>query len=139
MSVQLVGFGLAGLIRRFLVKPAAMYWPEVLASVALFVNFHEIEETDPKAKYKMPRFTFFMIVAGGFFVYTWLPQYFLTVLQIVSILCLVTSNADLKFLASGNSYEGVGLGAITFDWNNLGTNPLVAPFWATLQYTISNL
>jgi hypothetical protein len=37
---QLVGYGVAGITRRFLIKPSAMYWPSVLPTVALFTTLN---------------------------------------------------------------------------------------------------
>ena len=137
MTIQLIGFGMAGIVRRFLIKPAAMYWPSVLGSVALFVNFHEVEEKNDHSRYKMSRFKFFTLAAIAFFFYTWLPQYFVTVLQIVSIVCFFTPDPFWRLLGSGNKGEGVGIGALTFDWQQVGGSSLTTPFWATLQYSIS--
>lgn len=41
MSTQIIGYGLAGISRRFLVYPAAAVWPSTLAVVALNKSFHE--------------------------------------------------------------------------------------------------
>ncbi|KAJ1659701.1 hypothetical protein IWQ61_001254 [Dispira simplex] len=43
LTSQLVGYGLAGIARRYLIQPAAMIWPGTLVSVALFRTFHEQE------------------------------------------------------------------------------------------------
>ncbi len=139
MSVQLIGFGLAGILRRFLVKPAAMYWPSMLSQVALFVGFHEKEDDSDDGQYRLSRFKFFWIGVAVFFVYTWLPEYFMTILQTVSLLCFITNNPMARFLASANSDEGVGIGAITFDWYYVGGGVLTTPFWASLQFAISNM
>ena len=65
MSLQLLGFGLAGMMRRFLVKPAAMYWPSTLSTVAMFVGFHENEwQNEPFSKYRMSRYKFFLYQCG---------------------------------------------------------------------------
>jgi hypothetical protein len=40
---QLVGFGVAGICRRFLVKPSAMLWPTVLPNVALFTALNGVQ------------------------------------------------------------------------------------------------
>ena len=40
---QFLGFGLAGLGRRFLVRPKSMVWPNILSSVALFQSFHSLQ------------------------------------------------------------------------------------------------
>jgi hypothetical protein len=37
---QLIGYGVAGITRRFLIKPSAMYWPSVLPIVALFTTLN---------------------------------------------------------------------------------------------------
>ncbi|KAJ5641340.1 Sexual differentiation process protein isp4 [Penicillium lividum] len=41
ISNQMLGFGIAGLYTRFLVEPAAMIWPSLLISVALFDTLHK--------------------------------------------------------------------------------------------------
>lgn len=139
MSVQMVGFGMAGILRRFLVKPAAMYWPGILSQVALFVGFHEQVAEDPNSKYKMSRFRFFWIAVGIFFVYTWLPEYFLSVLTSFSLLCFVTQNKMVRFLSSSSWGNGIGLGAITLNWNYIGGYFLTSPYWATVQWVASGL
>ncbi|KAH6561861.1 hypothetical protein BASA62_009563 [Batrachochytrium salamandrivorans] len=50
ITTQMIGYGLSGMTRRFLVRPAAMYWPTVLSTVALFVSFHEKEESEESKK-----------------------------------------------------------------------------------------
>ncbi|KAJ1980345.1 hypothetical protein H4R33_005493 [Dimargaris cristalligena] len=46
LTSQLVGYGLAGIARKYLVRPAAMIWPSSLVTVALFRTFHEREEKE---------------------------------------------------------------------------------------------
>ncbi|KAI8051224.1 OPT oligopeptide transporter protein-domain-containing protein, partial [Syncephalis plumigaleata] len=41
ISTQCIGYGLAGICRRFLVRPAAMIWPVNLVSVAVLRALHE--------------------------------------------------------------------------------------------------
>src|SRR5262249_37950674 len=40
LTTQLIGYGLAGFLHRFLVKPAAMIWPSNLVQVALYNTLH---------------------------------------------------------------------------------------------------
>lgn len=40
---QMVGYGVAGITRRFLVKPATMLWPTVLPNVALFTALNGVK------------------------------------------------------------------------------------------------
>ena len=140
MSVQLIGFGLAGIMRRFLVKPASMYWPGILSQVALFVGFHEkVDDDEPFSKYRMSRFKFFWLVAFAFFVYTWIPEYFFTVLQSFSVICFLTSNKAARFLASSSRSNGIGLFSFTLDWIYIGGGALTSPFYASVQFALSNM
>ena len=140
MSLQLLGFGLAGMVRRFLVKPPAMYWPNSLSTVAMFVGFHEnVNENEPFSRYPMSRYKFFWMAVAGFFIYTWIPQFFMNVLQAFSIICLLTSNKAARFLTSVSPGKGVGIMGMTLDWIYIGGGSLTAPFYATLQSSISAL
>lgn len=40
LSSQMIGFGLAGLMYRLLVRPAKMVWPSTLVFVSLFDSLH---------------------------------------------------------------------------------------------------
>ncbi|KAH6567912.1 hypothetical protein BASA60_008861 [Batrachochytrium salamandrivorans] len=50
ITTQMIGYGLSGMTRRFLVRPAAIYWPTALSTVALFVAFHDTEESEESKK-----------------------------------------------------------------------------------------
>ncbi|KAJ3280197.1 hypothetical protein HK104_000836, partial [Borealophlyctis nickersoniae] len=139
LTTQLIGYGLAGVSRRFLVYPPAMLWPNTLSTVALFVGFHGDHRDDATAKWKMSRYKFFWIVFVGVFVYTWIPEYFMVVLQSFSILCFFGGNKTLRFLASADNGEGVGLGALTLDWYYVGGAMLTLPWWAIVNNMASNL
>ena len=137
MSVQLIGFGLAGILRRFLVKPAAMYWPGNLSQVALFVGFHEqVDANEMFSNYKLSRYKFFWLAALAVFVYSWIPQYFFTVLQSFSVICLLTSNKVAKFLSSTDLSEGPGVFSLTADFYYAGGQYLTSPFYASLHGNI---
>ena len=140
-STQLVGYGVAGICRRFLVKPAAMYWPSVLPNVALFTALNGVDtDGDKSSKYKMSRFTFFWCVFAAIFLWQWLPGMFLVGLSTVSILCLITTNQTLLFLGSSSPGMGIGLGSFSFDWSIIGMySPIATPWWATLNWVIGNI
>lgn len=44
LTTQLIGFGLAGLMHRLLVRPASMVWPATLVNVTLYDTLHERRE-----------------------------------------------------------------------------------------------
>ena len=55
MATQFIGYGIAGISRRYLVKPSAMMWPGVLPQVALLNSFHE-KNAVTSTKYPMSRY-----------------------------------------------------------------------------------
>lgn len=78
-STQLLGYGAAGLTRRFIVYPAAMIWPQTLVTTSLFNTLHS-KEGDVLDKmnangWTMSRYKFFGIVSIFSFVWYWLPGY----------------------------------------------------------------
>lgn len=105
-----------------------MVWPSILSTVALFLSFHG------QVKAGMPsRLGYFAMATSVVFIYSWFPSYFLVALQSVSVICFLTRNRTLSFLASASNGYGVGLGAITFDLSYIGGGYLTTPFWATLN------
>lgn len=58
LTTQVLGFGWAGLFRKYLVEPAAMWWPHNLVQVSLFryITIHQ------KLSYRLP--LSFVILAG---------------------------------------------------------------------------
>lgn len=111
LSSQLLGLGMVGIMRRFLIKPAEMLWPSTLSDVALFVGFHEKGITEGCPKCRMFWYGLF-----GMFLYSWFPLYITPILQSVPLLCLF-NDARLKFLGSSwpipTGYGGIGIGSIT--------------------------
>ena len=47
LTTQMLGYGMAGVLRRYLVYPAAMIWPANLVQVALFNTLHQDEDLAP--------------------------------------------------------------------------------------------
>lgn len=70
LAMQLTGFGLAGICRRYLVWPASIIWPQNLMVCAL-LNALNAEEEDITGE--ITRFKYFMIVLGASFFYYFLP------------------------------------------------------------------
>lgn len=74
LCTQLIGFGMAGVCRRFLVWPASMIWPQNLVFCTLLNTFHA--EEDQAQDGRMTRFKFFGIVATCAFFWYFLPGAF---------------------------------------------------------------
>ncbi|KAJ8661319.1 OPT family small oligopeptide transporter [Lichtheimia ornata] len=127
-TTQLLGYGLAGLCRRFLVYPPSMVWPGNLANISLFRSFHIADKdwTGPT------RMRWFLYCFCAMFVYYWLPGYFFQILTFFSWACWInTENRTLAQLTGG--FNGLGMLAVTFDWSTIVSylqSPLVVPWWA---------
>jgi hypothetical protein len=95
--------------------------------------------TDSK-KYPMSRLKFFWIVSIIFFIYHWIPTFFVTTISSIAILCLVTTNKTARFLGSAGSNAGIGLGAFTLDFTvGHGEHPYVQPWWATINWLVAKV
>ena len=64
LSVQLLGYGIAGITRRFLVYPASCIWPSNMGTIALNRAFHK-DKNLPANGWKISRLRFFMYTFGG--------------------------------------------------------------------------
>ncbi|KAJ3126476.1 hypothetical protein HK100_010229 [Physocladia obscura] len=141
---QFIGYGISGLMRRFLVKPTAMWWPGNLSAIAIFSSFHKVETIKIEGeRYKLSRYVVFWIAFAAMFVYTWIPEFFMPVLQTVSTLCLFAgvgiNSAGVPNVAGkmttfnavvSSSTNGVGFLGMAFDWSYIGSAYLTSPFWA---------
>jgi hypothetical protein len=72
LTTQMIGFGIAGLCRRFLVWPAAMIWPQNLVFCTLLNTLHA-EDDNVEEGAGLSRFRFFTYVFGGAFFWYFLP------------------------------------------------------------------
>ena len=144
LSAQLIGYGLAGFLRRFLVIPKVMIWPANLSQIALFRVFHEtpseVKQSDEQEQksHGMSRSTFFWFVFVCIFFYELIPTYFATIIQSVSVLCLFSSSNLATMLGSSNPNGGLGVLALSFDWSLMEAGgPLHTPYFAFVNHTIS--
>ncbi|KAH9917385.1 OPT-domain-containing protein [Epithele typhae] len=135
LSTNFIGYGIAGLTRRFLVYPVYAIWPKNLAIIALNKAFHT--EANVLANgWKISRMRFFLYVFGGMFVYFWFPNYIMAFLSYFNWMTWIAPKNVLLGAVTG-SVGGLGLNPIpTFDYNQLtalGTTPLITPYFATVN------
>ncbi|KAF9306152.1 hypothetical protein BGZ74_007354 [Mortierella antarctica] len=142
ISTQFVGYGFAGALRRFLVRPAAMVWPVNLVNASLFHTFHRrnpangalrISDNGEEAtSWTMSRNMFFFLVSAASFAYYWLPGYIMPLLTSISWICWI--NRDSLLLNQlGSGLKGIGYLSFTLDWSSMAAwlpSPLAVPFWA---------
>ncbi|KAJ9705500.1 hypothetical protein PVL29_003506 [Vitis rotundifolia] len=129
ITTQVLGYGWAGLLRKYVVEPAHMWWPSSLVQVSLFRALHEKEEQ------RMTRAKFFVIVLICSFSWYLIPGYLFSTLSSISWVCWVfPKSVTAQQLGSG--MKGLGLGALTLDWTVVASflfSPLVSPFFAILN------
>ncbi|KAF8929373.1 hypothetical protein BGZ58_009002 [Dissophora ornata] len=153
LTTQITGFSLAGVLRKFLVKPAHMIWPANLVTVALFRTLHEGSEmlegnnsirkernggsTSSEGNTRwMNRMRYFGYVTAGSFIWYWFPNYIFPTLTAFSILCWMNpKNVVLSQLTGSN---GLGIGTLSFDWatSTSALAPLVTPWWAQVNILV---
>ncbi|KAJ3098028.1 hypothetical protein HDU97_004361 [Phlyctochytrium planicorne] len=106
-----VPLGIAGLCRRYLVRPAAMLWPSNLS-----------EKPNPDDQYTMSRYKFFWLVTLASALWQIFPGY----------IAPVPFPSSATLLGSANN--GYGLLSLSFDWNIISTlGPITTPLWALLN------
>jgi OPT family small oligopeptide transporter len=143
LGTNLIGYGMAGLTRRFLVYPAYCVWPASLVTIALNKAFHAEENVGVpgpfKRIYNISRYKFFLVAFAAMFVWFWFPNYLFTALSAFSwITWIAPNNLNLNTITGFNN--GLGLNPWpTFDWNILlydETDPLMIPFFSTVNKVI---
>ncbi|KAL0692025.1 hypothetical protein Bca4012_059205 [Brassica carinata] len=103
ITTQVLGYGWAGLLRKYVVEPAHMWWPSTLVQVSLF------------------RFGWYVV-----------PGYLFTTLTSISWICWAFPRS-VTAQQIGSGMRGLGLGAFTLDWTAVASflfSPLISPFFA---------
>ncbi|KAK4056147.1 hypothetical protein OIO90_002878 [Microbotryomycetes sp. JL221] len=131
---QMIGFGVAGLCRRFLVFPAAMIWPQNLVYCTLLNTLHAESEDFEEEGQGLTRTRFFLWVFGGAFCWYWLPGFLFQALSAFSFVCWIAPNNVIVNQLFGVA-SGLGMSMITFDWAQISYigSPLVVPWWAQVN------
>ncbi|KAG0320947.1 hypothetical protein BGZ99_004230 [Dissophora globulifera] len=142
ITTQFVGYGFAGALRRFLVRPASMVWPINLVNVTLFHTLHRRnsangalrigDDGQESTSWSISRNKFFFVVSAISFTYFWFPGYIFPLLTSISWLCWI--NKDSLLLAQlGSGLKGIGYLSFTLDWSSMSAwlpSPLAIPWWA---------
>ncbi|KAF7964488.1 hypothetical protein HWV62_6985, partial [Athelia sp. TMB] len=116
---QLIGYGLAGMARDFLVYPTWAIYPMNVPTVQLFDAMHRGQGVFLQKK----RVRFFWGVFIAIFVWEWFPEYIAPTLTGVSIFCLADRKSAwfTRIFGGAAGNEGLGLFALCFDWNYVGS------------------
>lgn len=132
-SSQLLGYGIAGLMRRTLVFPTKMLFPINLPLNTLLETLHRDKKETSK------RLKLFYWLFAALFVWEVLPEYMMPILTGVSVFCLAQRNSLVftNLFGGSNGNEGLGLLSFCLDWQYIAGT--VSPLWFPLQTLSNNL
>lgn len=132
LTTQVLGYGWAGIMRKYVVDPAEMWWPSTLMQVSLFRTLHEKDEN------RMSKGKFFLIALMCSFAWYVVPGYLFATLSIISWVCWIFPNSVTAHQI-GSGKNGLGLGSFSLDWTTIASflgNPLVTPIFATVNILV---
>jgi len=134
ITCQMLGLGLAGLTRKWLIEPAAMIWPANLIITTMFETVHTRKTPDAlkSGTWKIGRYKWFLIVMTCIFIWEWFPLYIAPLLGAFTFVCWAAPKSVVVNQLFGGQ-TGLALIPITFDWSILTAfilSPLVYPFHA---------
>ncbi|KAI0995954.1 Sexual differentiation process protein [Podosphaera aphanis] len=134
ISTQSIGYGIAGMLRKFLVYPAAMIWPNNLVNVTLMNVMHEkVDKKDPTVfGGNLPRYHWFSYVCLASFLWYFVPGFLAQFLSIFAFMTWIFPNNPVINQVFGGS-TGLSLLPITFDWTQISGfvgSPLIPPWFA---------
>ncbi|PSK37700.1 OPT family small oligopeptide transporter [Candidozyma pseudohaemuli] len=139
LTSNFMGFGLAGLFRKFVVYPVTAIWPTLLPNLAINKALVQPEKKEKINGWVISRYSFFLIVFAASFFYFWIPDYLFTALSTFNWISWAAPN-NLNVATITGSQTGLGLNPITtFDWNIINNTPLAIPFFAQLNAYIGSL
>lgn len=118
---QILGYGAAGLTRRWTVYPASCIWPQTLISVSLFDSLHQRKEIRSVVNgWSISRYRFFLYVLIGSFVWYWVPGFLFQGLSYFNVI-LWGSKTRNNFVVNTlfGAESGLGILPITFDYTQI--------------------
>lgn len=140
LSTNFIGYGLAGLTRKFLVYPAYCLWPASLVTIALNSALHKeynIPVLGPFKKiYRASRYRFFFYAFTAMFIYFWFPNFIFQALTYFSWMTWISPNNHTLDILTGFNSASLFNPWPTFDWNIVaytGTDPLMIPAFSTFN------
>ncbi|XP_044724264.1 OPT oligopeptide transporter protein [Hirsutella rhossiliensis] len=140
ISTQSIGYGIAGVMRKFLVYPASMIWPGILVAVTLMNAMYEQNDLPNPSIVggSMPRFRWFLVVTVASFFYYFIPGFLAQCLSVFAFATWIApQSAVVNQLFGGTT--GLSLVPITFDWTQIAGwvgSPLIPP---CARYAIANV
>lgn len=134
LSSNFLGFGFAGIFRKYVVYPTSAIFPNLLPTLAINRALVQPEKKEKINGWKISSYSFFLIVFAASFLYFWVPNYLFSALSTFNWISWAAPN-NFNVAAITGSQSGLGLNPITtFDWNIISFNtPLAIPFFSNVN------
>lgn len=137
LSIQTIGFGYVGFMRRICVYPVRSIWFRSLPVLAVNKALMAKEKRENVFGWTLTRYKFFVVTAVAMFIWFWVPNFLFTALHGFNWMTWINPQNFALAMVTG-FYGGMGYNPwATFDWNVSGTGMLVTPFFSTLQQYIA--
>lgn len=134
-TTQMLGYGWAGIFRKYLVDSPYMWWPANLVQVSLFRALHD-KEVRPKGG--QTRLQFFLLVLTTSFAYCLIPNYFFPSIAALSFVCWIWKES-VTAQQIGSGRYGLGIGSFALDWSAASSflgSPLATPGFAIINILV---
>ncbi|KAI0426012.1 OPT oligopeptide transporter protein-domain-containing protein [Xylaria sp. FL1042] len=140
ISTQSLGYGIAGIMRKFLVYPASMIWPNTLAAIALMNAMYETHHVkDPTIiGGNMSRYRWFGLITIASCIYYFIPGFLAQFLSVTAVATWLAPQSPIVNQIFGGT-TGLSLIPITFDWTQIAGyigSPLIVPWHAIANILI---
>ncbi|GFY91659.1 oligopeptide transporter 5 [Actinidia rufa] len=114
-TTQMLGYGWAGIFRKFLVDSPYMWWPSNLVQVSLFRALHDVEK---RPKGGLTRLQFFIVVLISSFSYYIVPNYLFPSITAISFVCWIWKDS-VTAQQIGSALKGLDIGSFALDWSTV--------------------
>ncbi|KAK9452716.1 OPT oligopeptide transporter protein-domain-containing protein [Dipodascopsis uninucleata] len=134
MICQFMGFGMAGVLRRWVVYPSKAVWPTMLPTLQLNKTLLMKEERRRINGWTISKYKLFNILLAASFLYFFIPDYLFTAISTFNWMTWIApQNKNLAFVTGTST--GVGINPIpSFDWAMINyANPLIIPFYSFIN------
>ena len=156
----MLGYGWAGIFRKFLVDSPYMWWSSNLVQVSLFRCFlsssfplflcllcsisslkqftftcRALHEVEIRPKGGVTRLQFFLVVLVSSFAYYIVPNYLFPSITALSFMCWIWKDS-ITAQQIGSGLNGLGLGSFALDWSTAASflgSPLATPGFAIIN------
>ncbi|KAF9977098.1 hypothetical protein BGZ73_006972 [Actinomortierella ambigua] len=134
-TTQIMGFSMAGVLRKILVESPYMIFPENLVTAALFRSLHYVPEFEEDAN-RTSRYKYFLMVTAASFAWYFLPGLIFPTIGMISWLCWI--KPDNVILGQLTGSYGLGIGTIALDWTAISAYvpPIVMPWFAQVNILV---